>query len=369
MGKIDFISAFYNTDHNRETLVRGIDSLLLSEKLTAHAIPFGSLKSFKNILLSDEAFNNRLLLIKDSSGIQLYKLLYNDKESNERKSGYFFIYEHPKYENIFCALTIEGNDFYHKALLPFLLNRRVNILLTFVSHKKLKNLLDDFQSKYQLEKIIITRASCHLRLTDEAKAEKIFPMVGWPNMDLQEAFNWVYQNNGWFRSIQFKISDIPTSEKISLTRNGIIQAGGMFEKVFESFVLPICKLIQKNNEFFGNRSRKSNVNLQVKPLIIDFGTDNFAEVSENEKFINTIKQLKASSTSVLHGNPYIHLSIIDYYDGSSFDLYVLNASELFIVPQMKGTVASIKRLINHVFDTYAEGVIKDYSEASYAARS
>lgn len=369
MGKIDFVSAFYNTEHNRETLVQGINSLLLSEKLTAHAIPFGSLKSLKDILLSDQSLNGRLSLIYDFSGIQLYKLFYNDRENNERKSGHFFVYDHPEHNNIYCALTIEGNDFCRDVLLPFLLNRRFNILLTFISHKRLKKLLDDFQSKYQFEKIIITRASCHIRRTDKSKKEKIFPMVGWPNMDLQEAFTWVYQNNGWFRSIQFKVGDAPTSEKISLNRNGVIQAGGMFEKVFTSLVLPICKLIQENNEFFGNRSRKNNENLQVKPLMIDFGTDIFAEVSENDKFINAIKQLKASSTSILHGNPYIHLSIIDYYDGSSFDLYVLNASELFIVPQMKGTVASIKRLINHIFDTFAEGMIRDYSEGLYATKS
>lgn len=369
MGKIDFISAFYNTNHNRNSLIRGISSLVLSEELTAHAIPFGSIVSLENLLLSNETLNNRLSLVNDSSGVQLYKLFYNDKDSHERKSGHFFIYEHPEYENIFCALTIEGSDFYHNALLPFLQNRHLNILLTFISHKALKKLLDDFQSKYQIEKIIITRASYRLRLTHKDKAEKIFPMVGWPNMDLQEAFNWLYQNNGWFKSLQFKVGDAPTTEKISLTRHGLIQASGMFEKVFESFVLPICTLISKNNEFFGNRSRKANIDLQVKPLIIDFGEDNFAEVSENEKFINTMRELKAASISVLHGNPYIHLSVIDYYDGSSFDLYVLNASELFIVPQMKGTVASIKRLINHIFDTYAEGVIKDYSEVSYAAGS
>jgi hypothetical protein len=370
MGKIDYISAFYNRDHNRDSLIRGIASLLLSEKLTAHAIPFGSRTSLKNLLLSNEALKNRLSLVKDSSGVQLYKLYYSDKDSFERKSGHFYIYEHPEYENIFCAITIAGSDFYHDALLPFFQKRHLNILLTFLSHRKLKYLLDEFQLKYQIKKIVITRASCRLRLTtDEDKTEKIFPMVGWPNMDLQEAFNWVYQNNGWFKSLQFKVGDAPTSEKISLTRQGIIQAGGMFEKIFESFILPVCALIQENNVFFGNRSRRSNLDLQVKPLIIDFGADNFAEVSENEKFINTIKQLKASSTSVLHGNPYIHLSVIDYYDGSSFDLYVLSASELIIVPQMKGTVASIKRLINHIFDTYAEGVIKDYSEGSYAVRS
>jgi hypothetical protein len=32
---------------------------------------------------------------------------------------------------------------------------------------------------------------------------------------------------------------------------------------------------------------------------------------------------------------------------------------------MRGSVFSIKRLINHIFDTYAEGDIKDYQEDFY----
>jgi hypothetical protein len=135
----------------------------------------------------------------------------------------------------------------------------------------------------------------------------------------------------------------------------------MFQKVFESFVLPVCRIIYRNSEFFGNRSRKEDKDLLAKPLMIDFGTEQFAEVAENERFINSVKRFKRASTSVLHGNPYVHMSIIDYYDGSAFDLWVVNLNQLFIVPQMKGTVAAIKRLINHIFDTYAEGEIRDYS--------
>jgi hypothetical protein len=63
----------------------------------------------------------------------------------------------------------------------------------------------------------------------------------------------------------------------------------------------------------------------------------------------------------MHGNPYIFLTIIDYVDGSTFDIWVLKANELIIVPQLKSTVNSLKRVISHIFDRYAEGTIQEFT--------
>jgi len=42
----------------------------------------------------------------------------------------------------------------------------------------------------------------------------------------------------------------------------------------------------------------------------------------------------------------------------------LSPKIIAIVPQMKGSVAAIERLVNHIFDSYAEGKIVDYSEVA-----
>jgi len=77
-----------------------------------------------------------------------------------------------------------------------------------------------------------------------------------------------------------------------------------------------------------------------------------------------MNKFEKSSVSVLHGNPYIRLSVVDYIDGSNIDVWVLNTKQIFIVPQMKASVPSIKRIINHIFDTFAEGKIIDYKQAA-----
>lgn len=365
MSKIDFITPFYNQHHNHNSLISGFDSLSATEGLYVRAIPFSSDKPpidwFCKIIGT-----RKVLLIKANEGVQLFELTYSFKEGKEEKkgTGRFFVYEHPEYKRVYVALTIEPSNFFNKALLPFIQGLYPQIIMTFITHKRLRKLLEEFQVTNQFTDLIITRASYRLRFEEEGKHKKVVPGGFWPDMELREAFDWVYQNNGWFQSLQFEAKkDAYILTEVSFTRQGIIKTNRYFSKVFEAFVLPVCKTIYENIEIFGHRSRRENPNLSAKPLAVDFGIEQFADVSENAKFIQAMKRLKTASISVLHGNPYIHIAVIDYFDGSTFDLWVLSSNQLVIVPQMKGSIPAIKRLVNHIFDTYAEGEIKDYEEA------
>jgi len=368
-GKFDHITPFYKQHHNNKSLIEELAKLLSSYRkadLSVKVIPFSSdthpIKLFPVI----SGRSRKIKILKKYDGVQLLRMTYSYRDGTDimEEDGDFFIYEHPGYNKIYVALTIESNNFFRRAMLPFFDSHFPQMMMTFITHKKLRKLLETFQTENQFSKLLITHASHRFRFNEEGKEKKIVPMVSWPKMDLDEAFNWVYQNNGWFQSLKFTAmrQNNPAAE-ISITRQGVIRTTHLFSKVFESFVLPICKTIHENNIFFGNRSRRDNRNLAAKPLTIDFGIDQFAESSENIKFIQSLRRLNKASISVLHGNPYIHLSVIDYFDGSTFDLWVLNSSQLFIVPQMRGSVFSIKRLINHIFDTYGEGDIKDYRES------
>jgi hypothetical protein len=365
--EFDFITPFYKQRHNRDSLVRNIDSLLSSESvLSIRAIPFSCDNPPEKWFPEIPSSLRNALLIRSGEGVQLFGLTYIYKDGMEKRkeSGRFFIFEHPEYKKVYVALTVESSIFFHRALLPFIRSLYPQGMMTFITHRRLRRLLEEFQITNQFKDLIITRASYRLRFEEEGKHKKIVPMVSWPDMELKEAFDWVYQNNGWFESLQFEaIKDSAVSAEVSFTREGVVRTDRLFSKIFSAFVLPVCKTIHENIEIFGHRSRRERKDLSAKPLTIDFGVAQFADVSENNKFIQAMKRLRTASTSILHGNPYIHMVVIDYFDGSSFDLWVLNPNQLVIVPQMKGSIPAIKRLINHVFDTYAEGEIKDYGEA------
>lgn len=363
----DFISPFYKKNHSSDSLIGEIDSLLGTKDFSAKCIPFYSDRHPTELFPKSSTKSRKVVIQKKGDGVHLFKLTYYYREGSEEKeeAGIFFIYEHPEYTKVYVAITIESSNFFRRGLKPFIEGLFPHTMMTFITHQRLKKILEKFQVENQFLDLIITRASQRFRFNSNGKERKIVPSVSWPKMNLIEAFDWIYQNNGWFQSLQFKATG-PTSSigEVSITRQGIIKTTHQFSKVFEGFVHPVCKVIYENSEFFGNRSRVNNTKLSARPLTIDFESEQFQDVSENEKFIAALKYLKKASVSVLHGNPYIHLSVIDYFDGSTFDLWVLNSNQLVIVPQMKASIFSIKRLINHIFDKYAEGAIREYERTA-----
>ena len=224
----------------------------------------------------------------------------------------------------------------------------------------MKQLIQDFSFENNITDIEIKRASQKLRFQDE----RSMSAVTWPNMSLDEAFSFIHENNGWFKSLQFEakrhgniIADI------SIDRQGRIRTDRQFNLVYNGFIAPSARMLNDNYRLFSKRSRKEVENLAPRPLSIDYSTDIFEDVNANKTFITAISKLEKASVSVLHGNPYIQMAVTDYIDGSSFDLWVLNRNQIIVVPQMKGTVAGIKRLVNHIFDSFAEGELNNYEIA------
>ena len=205
------------------------------------------------------------------------------------------------------------------------------------------------------------RASLTSRF-DAEKGEMMISSVSWPRLGLEGAFAYAEEQNGWFRSLTFEaLKESRVIAETTIARNGMIKTDGDLNGVYEYLISPVCQLVSDNLKLFAKRGRRDDPLLGVRPLAIEFPREQFANIEENARFIGAIRKLESASVSVLHGNPYIALSIIDNLDGSTFDLWVLNARELVIVPQMKSSIAGIKRLISGVFDNYAEGTVKEFA--------
>jgi hypothetical protein len=182
-------------------------------------------------------------------------------------------------------------------------------------------------------------------------------------MSLEDSFQWVYDHNGWFESLSFDVKvNNQLISGISFSRRGLIKANGLIEEVYQSFIKPVTKTLHENIEFFSHRSRLDRPDLSPRPIVVQFDDDQFADIGENQRFISSLRRMNSASISVLHGNPYLHVSILDYLDGSAFDLWILEQQKLVIVPQLQVSVAAIKRLINHIYDNYAEGNLGNYQE-------
>jgi hypothetical protein len=366
-GNLDFLTRFYEQKLSQQNFIPELGSLLSSEDLTASALPFFSHQDPKDWLRLACRRRGQLSEIQTSQGIASFRLLIQKlpKDSVEKaESGAFFIFTPPEYALIHLLVTLEPSHFFEH-LRRFVESSYPKVLTTFVTHRRFQRLLSLFLQKHDLSQLIINRASLRIRFqeNEEACARPIVPMVSWPDMDIHRAFDWVKEQNGWFQSLKFTAyRNKRALAGISFSRQGITRTTGLLPEVFSSFIMPVCKILDENVRFFGQRSRRDRKDLSVRPLIIDFESDQVAELEEKRRFIIAMQQMHSASVSVLHGNPYVHLSVLDYYDGSVFDVWVLSPSAITIVPQMKGSIAAIKRIINHVFDSFAEGRIREYEK-------
>jgi hypothetical protein len=366
MTTIDFLASIYECEHTRDSLIRDMDGVLSAHKVAARALPF-----YCEVPVADwmkrSSLSRRLVShVGSGDGVHQFRceLPSDDGEAGtQRREGRFFIYDHPDYPHVHVLLTLEPTVFFD--WLRRLVEKSFpSVVTTFITHRTLRRLLEAFQTSHSLSRLIIRRASFRIRFGEhhEGQRGRVIPGVSWPDWELNEAFEWVYQQNGWFQSLQFDACrDHRVLASISFTRQGITRTTGLFSQIFAGFVDPVCKRIHENVEFLGQRSRRERTNLSARPLVIDFETEQIAEDDERQRFVRAMKALSRASVSVLHGNPYVHLSVLDYYDGSVFDVWVLSGREITIVPQIKGTMPALKRLIHHVFDSYAEGRLVDYA--------
>ena len=361
---LDFLAPFYEQKLTQHSFIPELGSLLSSEDLTVSALPFFSDQDPKDWLRLACRRRGLLSEIQTHHGIASFRLLLQKLPGNsvlKAESGAFFVFTPPEYALIHLLVTLEPSHFFGH-LRRLVESSYPKVLTTFVTHRRFRRLLNLFLQQNGLSQLIINRASLRIRFQEdrEACARQIVPMISWPDMDIHRAFDWVQDQNGWFQSLKFTAyGEKRALANISFSRQGITRTTGLLPEVFSGFIMPVCKILDENVRFFGQRSRRDRKDLSVRPLIIDFESDQVAQLDEISRFINAMQQMHSASVSVLHGNPYVHLSVLDYYDGSVFDVWVLSPSAITIVPQMKGSVAAIKRIINHVFDSFAEGRIRE----------
>jgi hypothetical protein len=360
MAAINFIHNIYNESFDRPELLKRLDIASNTQLLKISMIPFGCEGDPENYLGIRYTGNRIVEKIRDiGDTIRLFKLTHQVGHKNDRRiiAGKFFLFKSLEFDSVYIAATLENSEFYHRELRSLLNGIYPEFLFAFIKSISLKQLIQEFSVVNNITEVKIKRASQKIRFQDE----RSMSAVTWPNMSLEDAFSFIQDNNGWFKSLQFEaLKNGHTLSEIFIDRQGRVRTDRQFLIVYDGFIKPACNLLNANYQLFSNRSRKYLENLTPRPLTIDYSADLFEAVSVNEKFINAVSKLDKSSVSVVHGNPYIHMIVTDYNDGSSFDIWVLKRNQIIIVPQMKGTVAGIKRLVNHIFDSFAEGEVKNY---------
>ena len=93
-------------------------------------------------------------------------------------------------------------------------------------------------------------------------------------------------------------------------------------------------MISKRLGYLEERSESAK-DKHPEPIVIQFDNPIFSEKNANKDFVQKLEELKNISIMELHTNPYLHISLPDYQDGSSYGIWVVSENKINIIPPYK----------------------------------
>jgi len=246
----------------------------------------------------------------------------------------------------------------------FLRRYHPDIARVYLTNKELYDILEKFE-KEEL-KIRVDRMTAYSRLETSKKKRVAVTYTAEP---FRKVFTDAAEFSQWIDKIKFTAYTEKITQNGSTIRKrelvGYISRSGFFRvrqnfKLFYAISVELAtKVCIPRINYLKVRSEKARDQLP-EPLVIKYDRPIITSPDDNKRLISILADLRACSISTYHANPYIHLSLLDYLDGSSYDIWVLSPDDIIVVPQLTASVASMTRLINHIFERFEEGKIVKY---------
>lgn len=145
----------------------------------------------------------------------------------------------------------------------------------------------------------------------------------------------------------------------TIGRDCRFSTSGGAEVLFKAIIPRALSLPRERNRLIEASARSAGSDA-AEPTVIRFGGKIFRDRDANRRHVGMIAKMACSSISEYHVDSYIHLSLVDYTDGSSYDIWVVTGDRLAIIPQIRASGASLGRLVNHIMEHMGEGLVERY---------
>ena len=347
-----------------KTLVERLRDLRLRGRELINAIVLGSDRDLAAYLRT-RSLTAGVRHIESTSELSLFE--YHRKYGRDRRrsiSGTFVLAKTAR-TTMHILLFVSEPGFWRNGISHLTDSLYPKAACPFLTQGELYELLRDFQRQASPQRLRVLEFSSKKRLS--ATSRKRFQSVReWTDMDLEAAFVEARDRNDWFRSVSF---DIVTENNNRLASTGTygklskfshLTCNGRFELFEKSLLEPIVQIGADRLRFFSNRDRERTVGHVPAPVQIEYSTDVFKSSEQAKRLIAAMQRFSHGTCTILHANPYVHLTMVDNRDFSSADIWVLAQNQILLVPQIRSSAVALKRIVNHIFENFKEGTISEY---------
>ncbi len=143
--------------------------------------------------------------------------------------------------------------------------------------------------------------------------------------------------------------------------------GGDF-RLFEDVVLTaLVGAAARRRALLTDRARRPHER-QERAIAVQMPTGIFANAESVSELLGALSEQRGVGIAVLHRNPYLHVAVTDYLDGSNFDAFVTFDDRVLIYPGYRASVGALTRLTEHLAERFAAREVADVQASTPPTR-
>lgn len=296
-------------------------------------------------------FNNSTITVTEHRDHYQVDVDRKIKQSGRQVRGSFAFFGHEN-SQIWTALTGHASDFSERGLDWVIRSCNPHLYEFYATSRDLEEVLDRFDESldYQAE-IQATQAVAysHREQAEISYKKRPYPIV----------FQKAREGGNYVDSLNFRArTDEGTVLQAALTRDGTTKlSGGNINLFFNKLLEQYISYGDEKAELFTGKERNRTTG-DVEEIKIQFDNPVFQSPKDNEDLIEALADLGQASVTVYHSNPYAHVSVLDFTDGSSCDVFVTDPETVSIVPSYRGSTNFLMRISEKLYRELDESTIE-----------
>lgn len=272
-------------------------------------------------------------------------------------SGSFGLWRFPD-SDIWVAFTSDSPDFFKYGLISFIESYRPSFSRMFLNSDELKDVFITVEKLLSCD-IWVNKAVVYTH-TERAR-------IDFDKRSYLEVFNSPDLEDRYVDKIDFSLK----KEGRVLFRGFISRdcicyyLSGKVEYFFNCILPSMISRGELKRHIFKHIERRSGRG-DVRPIKVTFDRDLLTDKVRNESLAKAISLIQRSAIAVYHMNPYLHLSLTDFIDGSTMDIVSTSTREVSIYPGYNCSLYSLIRVSEGISKNFYEGKVDEVIPRKYS---
>jgi len=239
---------------------------------------------------------------------------------------------------------------YQRVLSPVLDRLGSVIVGGWMSSKQLNGLLQDMEKS----------TSCRIKPSRVASKGRGRSSVDWLDASsLGLVLSELEQRRSTLKSLAFTLVDPTRGREVvkgSVTKlNRVSYKSGSFFALRKYLIDPMTLMLAQQTHSIESELSESPFE---KPIVFAFDAPQLGDRTSHERLLETVASLPRVAVSAFHMNPYMHVSVVDYDDGSTMDLFSNDASSVVFVPGPRCSSSAVLRVSSQLYSEFASGKLE-----------